>query len=451
MTDHTATMFTASASPAFAGEAVSGRVRRGLFGALCLYGLWSAAQLAERWGASPPGFALLAGWLASAALAWRARSRPAWIAVGVTIVAWRLGSGWLAAGRWSPGDSMQYLLLARHLLAGDGLVVREAYMGVDVRGFYPPAYPLLLAGWGAVAGVGTASLLVLSALIDGAAAVLIERTGRALGCARAARAAALYLLWPPVVMDAPLAAKEGLGTLLAVALALGWVTAARRGAAWRIGLPAAALALCQPGLAPLAGLWGLALMPARGWRTTLRAGVSAALVAGAAMVPWWLRNWAVFGRFVPLTTASGLSLWVGSHAGATGGWEAYPARLRGLDELAYAQAAGRIARDWIVAEPLAAARLWAGKLVRALTLSTGGVERLAAMRPALAPALLLPMTAGAQALLTGGATLARRRPAILLALVAAGIAQLLLFALPFELAERHRMFLTPFLLLLALG
>ena len=37
-----------------------------LFGALALYALWSARGLADRWGASPAGLALLLGWAASA-------------------------------------------------------------------------------------------------------------------------------------------------------------------------------------------------------------------------------------------------------------------------------------------------------------------------------------------------------------------------------------------------
>ena len=108
-------------------------------------------------------------------------------------------------------------------------------------------------------------------------------------------AALLYLIWPTALLSAPLAQKEGLGVLLIVALALGWVRAVRgESAGWRravaIGLPAASLALLQPGQAPLAILFGAALLPMIGWRRLATIGIPAAAVAIAALVPWWIRN-----------------------------------------------------------------------------------------------------------------------------------------------------------------
>lgn len=432
-----------------------------LLGVLALYGLWSAPDLVARFGAAPAGLALLVAWLAAALLVLRSRpSRTGWAIVATLAITLRIGSAFLAAGRVSTGDSQLYLDLARNLLAGRGLVVHEPFVGLDVRGFYPPLYPLLLAGWSSIAGLSTASLTVLSTLTDAAAALLIARIGARLGMAGAGhRAAALYLIWPSVLLSAPLAQKEGLATLLVLALALAWLHAEER--QWRtpiaLGLAAAALALTQPGQAPLAALFGLALLPWLGWRGLLATGLPAAAVAALAMTPWWLRNALLFGRFVPLTTVSGLSLWVGSSKGATGGWMPYPRAPIGVDEVTYAEAMGRIASRWVAAHPVETIRLWAAKFVRAVGLGQGGVARLAAMHPPLVvTGLLLPLAQAAHLLLlTGasvGAALARtpgqRR---LLLLTLAGVAQLLLFALPFEFAERHREFLLPFLLLLAVG
>ena len=438
----------------------SGATLAGLLGLLTVYALWSTPDLVARWGASPAGLLLAISWAATALVAARSASRPrGLVLVALLVVAWRVASALLVDGRASPGDSQLYLDLARNLLAGHGLVVHEPYVGIDVRGFYPPLYPLLLAGWGAVAGFSTASLLVLSTAIDAAAGWLIGRLGAWLGHERSGRsAAALYLLWPSVVLSAPLAQKEGLGTLLILALALGWLGAAqaRRGAWLVVGSTAAALALTQPGQAPLALLFGLAVLPWLGWRRLFATGLPAAALAALAMTPWWLRNWLVFGRFVPLTTVSGLSLWVGSSKGATGGWMPYPRAPAGTGEIAYAQAMGGIATRWIEAHPGETLRLWAAKFVRAVALGQGGIARLAAMRPPPADTgLLLPLAHGAQLLLLAGAAVAApltrtagQRQLLLLTL--AGLAQLLLFALPFEFAERHREFLLPFLLLLVL-
>src|SRR5436305_7313095 len=49
-----------------------------------------------------------------------------------------------------------------------------------------------------------------------------------------------------------------------------------------------------------------------------------ALVASACLAPWTIRNYSVFGRFVPVCSSGGLSLWVGNNPLATGD-DRYPA------------------------------------------------------------------------------------------------------------------------------
>ena len=215
---------------------------------LAAYGLFSLPQLGARWGVSALGIGVLLAWSASAgwALATAARTprRAEWVVFAVVAVAWRLGSMALAEPRVSPGDSHWYLVLAHNVLIGRGLVVDEPYMHQAVRAFFPPLYPLLLAGWTAVIGMSSPSLLLLSTLIDAVAALLIARVGARLGAASAGRATALlYLIWPSVLFSAPLAQKEGLEVLLAMAQALAWIEAWRgewtgwRRATSRTGFP----------------------------------------------------------------------------------------------------------------------------------------------------------------------------------------------------------------------
>jgi hypothetical protein len=432
---------------------------------LAAYGLFSLLQLAGRWGVSAAGVGVLVAWSATAgwALATAARDprRWEWVAFAAVALAWRLASMALAAPRVSPGDSHWYLVIAHNVLIGRGIVVDEPYMHLAVRAFFPPLYPVLLAGWTAVAGMSTLSLLVLSTAIDVAAALLIVRVGARLQAAPAGRAVALlYLVWPSTLFSAPLAQKEGLEVLLVMAQALGWIDAWQgRSAGWRravaIGVPAGLLALAQPGLALLGLLFGLALLPRLGVAKLLATGVPAAGVAVLVLLPWWWRNYLVFGQFVPLTSAGGISLWVGNSPGASGNWQPYPAELTGLPELAYTKAAGAIAWAWMQAHPIEDARLTLAKFLRATGLGEFGLVRLSAMRPA------LPSSVGAALFLTGhlahvamlaagAVTLGRRRDentAIQAALVLACVAQLLLFGVWLEFGERHREFMTPLLLL----
>ncbi|RDE04775.1 glycosyltransferase family 39 protein [Sphingomonas aracearum] len=435
-----------------------------LLEALAGYGVLSMPGLAAAWGPSIGGLVVLALWagVAGWVLAGSIHTAPRWQWGVFWLVAlgFRVAAALLTDGRVSPGDPHWYLVLAENLLHGRGLTLFEPFMGVEAHALFPPAYALLLAGWGGLVGFTTGTLLLLSTLTDLAAAAVIVQLGRSLATPRAGIAAAsLYLIWPSVVFDAPLAQKESFATLLALLLAWGWVRADRERAFWRswlaIGVPAGLLALTQPGQAPLAGLFAIALLPRLGLRRMLAVGVPAAGVAAAVMVPWWVRNWRVFGQFVPLTSAGGYSLWIGNNPDATGSWEPPPAALRGLPEIAFGKAAAAIAKQWIVTHPLDFVHLTIAKFLRACAVSDFLVDRLAAMRPPIARsvgALLFPLSYGAHLLLLGGgaAALGLRRTAGLpttLLLLAACIAQLALFGVWFEFSERHRAFLTPFLLL----
>lgn len=434
-----------------------------LFVLLLGYGLFSIPGLVRPSGISLAGLGLFAAFalVVVGALFARSLDRAAWIGFALLAVALRVVSAAIAASRVSPGDSYYYLVLAKGLLDGHGFVVFEPYMGVICRALYPPFYALLLAGWGGVAGFSTASLLVMSSAIDLGAAWVLVQIGARLRQERAGRtAAALYLIWPSVVFSAPLAQKESLCTLLVLALVHGWLRvtdgdAGRVRGTLAIGIPAALLALTQPGEAPLALLLGVALIPLVGWRRILATGMPAAAVAALVMAPWWIRNFLVLGAFVPLTTSGGIGLWIGNNAEATGNWMPYPPQLHGLGEVAFAHAAAGIASDWIIHHRVAFIRLTVAKFLHATAVGTFGVSRLRAMTPPLPTvlaALLLPLSHGAYLLLLAGGALAmrvqrNRASAILLALLVACFVQLAAFGVWFEFAERHREFLTPILLL----
>lgn len=431
--------------------------------ALFAYGVVSLPGLVERWGVTLAGVAVLSGWvlLASCALL-LIQFRPSRKLIFVLLVAalvLRVAFAGFYVGRTPQGDAQSYLTLATSLLAGHGFHIAEPFLGLDTRALFPPLYPLVLAGWGAVAGFSTASLVVLNTAIDLAAAAMLIRLGERFGNPSAGRGAAwLYFIWPSVLFSCPLAQKEGLCALLVIALSLGWVKAINsRGAitAATIGVLAGLLALTQPGFAPLAGLFGLILVGRSGFMRLLRTGLLAAPVACLVLLPWWVRNWLVLGAFVPLTSSSGVGLWIGNNPGSTGNWMAPPASWRGLPELEYSRRAGAVARAWITAHPADFVRLTLAKFARSCGIGHFGLVRLAAMHPPVSSrltALLLPLSQGAHLLMLGAATIAtwaaRARASVPLLLVAACGLQAMLFGVWFEFGERHREFATPFLLLL---
>ncbi|MDQ2879606.1 MAG: glycosyltransferase, partial [Pseudomonadota bacterium] len=273
---------------------------------LLLYGLVALRDLMAAWGLSPWAVAVVVLWCAVAALGWPllrampSRGRFA-VLVGAAMVL-RVGFGLLSVHRTSGGDPNSYLELAKNLLDRHQLGIWEPWFGGYWRALFPPLYPLLLAGWGAVAGLSTESLLTFNTLIDAAAALLIWRIGDRVGDteaevgAGAGRGAAwLYLIWPSALFSAPLAQKESLVVLLVLALVLVWLRVGPQGGKrWRdaakIGALAGLLALTQPGEAPLAALFGFAMIGRmRLWRI-VATGLRAAPFAILALLPWWVRN-----------------------------------------------------------------------------------------------------------------------------------------------------------------
>ena len=118
------------------------------------------------------------------------------------------------------------------------------------------------------------------------------------------------------------------------------------------------------------------------------------------MAPWTFRNYIIFNKLIPVTSNSGLELWIGNHAGASGGLQddrlrntdELPENLRraieGLNEPERYQYLGRLAFSYILANPLHAMRLriysflqfWFGDFhwrrpldIRQLILGYGGI------------------------------------------------------------------------------
>jgi hypothetical protein len=109
------------------------------------------------------------------------------------------------------------------------------------------------------------------------------------------------------------------GALLATTAAI--EATARR--LWRF----AAAGLCLGGAAlvkaePLVMLPGIALclwQTRRGTADFARTTSVLLLVAAAVLVPWTLRNWLTFERFLPTAASGGIGVYLANHSGATGG------------------------------------------------------------------------------------------------------------------------------------
>lgn len=361
------------------------------------------------------------------------------------------------------GDPQNYLRLAHNLLAGEGLGLPRSPIGLEPgpTALFPPVLPLLLAAVGLVAPLNAATLTILNALVDCVAAWLLIRLARLLDAPQIGLPAALaYLLWPSIALMSPLAYKEG----LVIALLLGTVVclfeqAARPGLRWAIasGLAAGALLMTQPALATLLPILFLAgARQFQNWRRWVLVSAVAGAMALLVMLPWWIRNALIFGQFIPLTTSGGLALWEGAQPGGGVVWQPPPAAWNGLNELDAARAATADAWRIISADPLGYVARCLAKFPSSFFYSNWAVDQLANARgqrwPWLAHSTLLrfgPTLAELWVVAMAAIGLIRLRRHIVAWLLWACVAQVMLFGIWFEFSERHRLFMTPFILLVA--
>jgi 4-amino-4-deoxy-L-arabinose transferase-like glycosyltransferase len=382
---------------------------------------------------------------------------------GLTIalsVALRLWSLDLLAGRAPDGDTPNYLAIADNILSGRGLLLVDS-TNLHMRATYPPLYPMLLAAVGLAVPLTFTAIAAMNTVIELACAWLMTRLGRDLGAGRAGSlAAALYIVWPTNVGMAPLARKEPLIALLVVALLVVLVRAIDRGS-WRSGIAygvlAGLLALTQPGLLFLPALFALAALPRFADRRRWLAMMSlAAACAVLTLLPWWIRNWLLFHRFVPLTAAGGYSLWIGSTPVGDGTYLQAPPQFWLGDEFRMSAALGAEAKRIIASDPLGYVAHCVGKFLRAMFTEDRGVSQIYWAVPR-GHARIAGIWVGTATLLNGltvvvalAAAWVQRRQ-LLSQFLLAGIANILLFGIWFEFDQRHRYFLTPLLLLSAVN
>ena len=320
---------------------------------------------------------------------------------------------------------------------------------------------MLLAAVSLLLPLNAVTLTLVNTVIDLAAALLLARVATLLGRRDLGLPVALaYLLWPSIAFMAPLAYKEGLVIALLLALLVALLEQARQpGFRWALasGVAAGMLVLTQPGLASLPAIFFIALY--KRFDSISRWLAVSAVAAGAAlaiMMPWWIRNAVLFGAFVPLTTSGGLALWVGAQPDGGMVWKLPPPQWSLAGEVGYSRLAAAEAMRIIADDPLGYLARCLAKLPRSFFTTNWAIDQLV-----LAPDA--HWLAGAQSRLAREGPTMIELAATLLALVGlyrlprstaalllwACLLQALLFGIWFEFSERHRLFMVPFMLLMA--
>ena len=126
-------------------------------------------------------------------------------------------------------------------------------------------------------------------------------------------AAAAYTLYTPLLTRIP--HLDIWAVFFTIAIVAAWTKTLEQPRPWMWALLTGVITgigiQFRPGVLLLPPLLALASVPWRGWRWALQAGATAVVVTGLLMVPWTVRNEAVFHRLIPTRIGIGQNLWEG--------------------------------------------------------------------------------------------------------------------------------------------
>jgi 4-amino-4-deoxy-L-arabinose transferase-like glycosyltransferase len=213
-------------------------------------------------------------------------------------------------------------LIARSIASGHGFGSPFADTGLSA--LLPPVYSYLLAGIFKVFGIETKSSVIaalsLNSLFSALTCVPVYLLARKAFGERVARWAGWGWVFSPygVYYGADWAWSTCLVTLeLAWLFYFAWrLEDTSRTRDWLLfGLFGGVAALTEPvvlAVIPLLGLWTLyrRYRQSRPWKAPF---VAAALAAIAVMSPWFVRNYELFHRFIPVRSGFGLELYIGNN------------------------------------------------------------------------------------------------------------------------------------------
>jgi 4-amino-4-deoxy-L-arabinose transferase-like glycosyltransferase len=197
-------------------------------------------------------------------------------------------------------DEAVYADAASGLLAGRGFGAEYARV---------PAYPLFLAVFAGPVPSSVIMLRVAQAILTGLSGVLLYAlASRVGGRGPALGATAFYALDPLLVVAAGLLYPEAIAAVLMIAVTLTTLTAARED---RLGLSALSGVLLgvfvqlRPValmLVPILAVW-ISVSSAGRRARRLQHAATLALVCLLTVLPWTYRNYQVYGRLMPVSTA----------------------------------------------------------------------------------------------------------------------------------------------------
>jgi len=223
-------------------------------------------------------------------------------------------------------DAWEWHQAAQNLLSGYGLSSPDFMKGRDenLKAYRTPIPGLYIAAIYAVSGFSVRAVQIANIFLGVFTVWLVYDLVRRIFGVIAARWSALCTSFYPLFLlyTGPLISETPVIMLLASALWLVWVLRART-AIWcaPVGIVLGLSVLTRETQLPIAvliALWTLISRDAKGWRHRASPALVILVFLALTLTPWTVRNYIILGKFIPLTSQGGLSLWMANNPLADG-------------------------------------------------------------------------------------------------------------------------------------
>jgi 4-amino-4-deoxy-L-arabinose transferase-like glycosyltransferase len=215
-------------------------------------------------------------------------------------------------------DMSVYDLLARRLAAGEGYV---GYMREPVA-FFPPGYPAILAGLYTVFGQSLAVAWVANAVFGALTCLLVYAVGARLFDRRVGLvAAAVLAVFPGDVFSSAFTLSEATFGFLFTGilyLAVRWNDGAPASRWLALGVATGVASLVRGVALPFLVVPAVVWIAGEGIREAFRRAVLAGVGVALVVLPWTIRNYAVMGAPIVLSTDGSYAFFNGHNPLASG-------------------------------------------------------------------------------------------------------------------------------------